>query len=434
MRGFCRGRRPAYDTGEIIGRRDGWAGFRLTIGAPDLRAVIADPNHHDRHRQCGVPEFAPVEMPVTAGTFEIFVPVAPRLALMRYLLPFTTPDGIRDDAAGLQGNRRRQTRYCWTDTTRCSSGCCADTTAGSTGVTSAPNTPAAPCGWQCADVRPATEHLLFFEHPRTSPVSAGSSPRSCGASTADRPGVPTMTAARWTLGRRLPGRRRRSSTCTTCAAARSRGAQAGGAGARSGVRANLFRDARRVTVVDRLIEAGWDVWLEENWRASIDLPATNGTWTRPRSGTIRTQCENTGAHRFRHRQGRHPLSGNRERFDAVGGRGLLPQVDTIVSEFDVACIPWSPAGRWVKLFWLVPRVAPLLRYLDPRWGHRVTAGLGGAGLVAMVNAAHRECDSRPCRMISFTYGAARPISLWSLLRTSPNVPRLAAATNSARYH
>ncbi len=39
-----------------------------------------------------------------------------------------------------------------------------------------------------------------------------------------------------------------------------------------GVRANLFYDSpRRPTLVDLLVEHGYDVWLE-NWRASIDLP------------------------------------------------------------------------------------------------------------------------------------------------------------------
>lgn len=118
MRGFYGAGAPAYDTGEIIGRRDGWRlGFRLTIGAPDLRAVIADPNHTMTATGSVLcKEFAPIEMPVTAGTFEIFVPVAPRLALMRYLLPFTTPDGIEMTLQGYKELADDVGPDVWTDT------------------------------------------------------------------------------------------------------------------------------------------------------------------------------------------------------------------------------------------------------------------------------------------------------------------------------
>jgi hypothetical protein len=38
----------------------------------------------------------------------------------------------------------------------------------------------------------------------------------------------------------------------------------------AGVRANIFRPPGQTTLVDMLVDDGWDVWLE-NWRASIDL-------------------------------------------------------------------------------------------------------------------------------------------------------------------
>ena len=38
----------------------------------------------------------------------------------------------------------------------------------------------------------------------------------------------------------------------------------------AGVRANIFQAPVRTTLVDLLVEHGFDVWLE-NWRASIDL-------------------------------------------------------------------------------------------------------------------------------------------------------------------
>ena len=44
----------------------------------------------------------------------------------------------------------------------------------------------------------------------------------------------------------------------------------------AGVRANLFRAPTDTNLVDALIAAGYDVWLE-NWRASIDFPPN--LWT-----------------------------------------------------------------------------------------------------------------------------------------------------------
>ena len=44
----------------------------------------------------------------------------------------------------------------------------------------------------------------------------------------------------------------------------------------AGVRANIFRAPSGRTLVDALIDAGHDVWLE-NWRASIDVP--HNAWT-----------------------------------------------------------------------------------------------------------------------------------------------------------
>ena len=39
----------------------------------------------------------------------------------------------------------------------------------------------------------------------------------------------------------------------------------------AGVRANIFRAPVERTIVDALVDDGYDVWLE-NWRASIEFP------------------------------------------------------------------------------------------------------------------------------------------------------------------
>ena len=66
----------------------------------------------------------------------------------------------------------------------------------------------------------------------------------------------------------------------------------------AGVRANIFRAPSGRTLVDVLVDEGWDVWLE-NWRASIDVPHNHWTldqaavYDHPRA--VRTVLEETGA-------------------------------------------------------------------------------------------------------------------------------------------
>ncbi|MBS1695067.1 MAG: hypothetical protein JST91_22900 [Actinobacteria bacterium] len=95
MNGFYGPGAPGYDTGEVIGRRDGIRlGFSLTIGAADVREVLRDPNHTLRARgviRCK--EFAPVGIAVSDGTFEVFAPAERGRYAMRYRLPFATDRG-----------------------------------------------------------------------------------------------------------------------------------------------------------------------------------------------------------------------------------------------------------------------------------------------------------------------------------------------------
>ncbi|MEX0789872.1 MAG: esterase, partial [Actinomycetota bacterium] len=65
----------------------------------------------------------------------------------------------------------------------------------------------------------------------------------------------------------------------------------------AGVRGNIFRAPVQTTLVDALLEEGYDVWLE-NWRASIDLPPNE--WTLDQAAVydhpvaVRTVAEATG--------------------------------------------------------------------------------------------------------------------------------------------
>jgi hypothetical protein len=66
----------------------------------------------------------------------------------------------------------------------------------------------------------------------------------------------------------------------------------------AGVRANIFRAPIRASIVDPLVESGYDVWLK-NWRASIAL--SPNTWTLDQAAiydhpeAVKTIVEETGS-------------------------------------------------------------------------------------------------------------------------------------------
>lgn len=178
----------------------------------------------------------------------------------------------------------------------------------------------------------------------------------------------------------------------------------------AGVRANLFRAPEAVNIVDALVADGWDVWLE-NWRASIDLP--RNPWDLDQAAVLdhprAVACivEHTGADTVKaliHCQGSSSFA-----LSAVSG--LLPQVDTIVSNA-MSLHPVVPRWSRFKITQVVPRIASTFPYLDPQWGDRRPARFVERAMVAAVKATHRECDNGACRMISFAYGSGRP-ALWA---------------------
>ena len=175
------------------------------------------------------------------------------------------------------------------------------------------------------------------------------------------------------------------------------------------MRANIFRAPVPVTVVDALIDAGFDVWLE-NWRASIDFRPSQ--WTLDQAAVfdhpaaVRTVLEHTGHDQLKalvHCQGSTS-------FLMAATAGLLPEVTTIVSNA-VSLHPVVPAlARW-KLDWFHRPVRALTRYLDPHWGVEAPDAIAAA-ITGWVRLAHRECTNTVCRIASFTYGVGHP-TLWS---------------------
>ncbi len=177
----------------------------------------------------------------------------------------------------------------------------------------------------------------------------------------------------------------------------------------AGVRANIFRAPVETTVIDALVDDGFDVWME-NWRASIDLPPSR--WTLDEAArfdhpaAVRTVAKRTRSDQVKaliHCQGSTS-------FMMSATAGLLPQVTTIVSNA-VSLHPVVPtAARWKSELFHRP-LGAVTRYLDPRWALD-PPDLIAAALVAWVRLVHHECNNPVCRFASFTYGVGGP-TMWT---------------------
>jgi pimeloyl-ACP methyl ester carboxylesterase len=176
----------------------------------------------------------------------------------------------------------------------------------------------------------------------------------------------------------------------------------------AGVRASIFQPPVARGILDLLLDAGYDVWLE-NWRASVDHAAN--PWTLDQAAlydhpqAVKTVVRETGRERIQaivHCQGSTSFV-----MSAVAG--LVPEVETIVSNA-VSLHPVVPAWSRAKLRLALPLLRLVTDYLDCRWG--LEAPTPEAQLVkAMVELVHRECDNPVCKQVSFTYGSGSP-ALW----------------------
>jgi len=177
----------------------------------------------------------------------------------------------------------------------------------------------------------------------------------------------------------------------------------------AGVRANIFRAPNGGTIVDALVDAGHDVWLE-NWRASIDIP--HNRWTLDQAAVldhpaaVKAVLRETGASELKaviHCQGSTSFM-----MSAVAG--LVPEVTTIVSNaVSLHPIVSKPARR--KLRYVVPFTSRLLGYINPQWGVDGAPLVVPKAMTSFVKATHHECDNAVCKMASFTYGSGKP-TLW----------------------
>lgn len=176
----------------------------------------------------------------------------------------------------------------------------------------------------------------------------------------------------------------------------------------AGVSADIFRAPVAQTIVDALIEAGYDVWLE-NWRSSIVFPPN--LWTLDQAAlydhpkAVQTIVNETGEKQLKaviHCQGSTSFT-----MSAVAG--LLPEVTTIVSNA-VSLQPVVPAWSRFKLQYLLPIVQLMTDYLNPHWGVEAP-GFTAKLVTLLVNLTHHECANAVCKQVSFTYGSGFP-ALW----------------------
>jgi hypothetical protein len=176
----------------------------------------------------------------------------------------------------------------------------------------------------------------------------------------------------------------------------------------AGVRANIFRAPSGRNIVDVLVDAGYDVWLE-NWRASIDFAPNE--WTLDQAAlydhpaAVEMVQQETGASELKaiiHCQGSTSFV-----MSAVAG--LVPQVSTIVANA-VTLHPVIPAWSRLKIGYALPLVAKLTPYLNPQWGEHAP-GVTPKILNGIVQLTHHECSNPVCKEVSFTYGSGFP-ALW----------------------
>ena len=176
----------------------------------------------------------------------------------------------------------------------------------------------------------------------------------------------------------------------------------------AGVRANSFRAPVRTTIVDYLLDHGYDVWLE-NWRASMDLVPNR--WTLDQAAlydhpqAVKTVARESGSSTVKalvHCQGSSSFM-----MSAIAG--LVPEVKVIVSSA-VSLHPIVPPRAKAKLKYAMPVMKALTDYLNPQWGRHAPTVLAKV-VDGIVRLTHKECDNAVCRHASFVYGYGFP-TLW----------------------
>jgi len=185
-----------------------------------------------------------------------------------------------------------------------------------------------------------------------------------------------------------------------------------------GVRTEIWRPPTPYTLVEALVDNGYDVWMEQ-WRASMDVP--NNTWTLDQAAVldhpvaVKTVLEKTGAESVQaivHCQGSTS-------FVMSACAGLVPEVRTIVSSA-VSLHPVVSRVAHAKLKYVVPPVSKLLGYMDPQWGEHGAPWVLPKAVTAYAKVSRRHCHNGVCKVSSFMFGAGDP-TLWTHEQLEPQV-------------
>lgn len=177
-----------------------------------------------------------------------------------------------------------------------------------------------------------------------------------------------------------------------------------------GVRTEIWRPPTPRTLIEALVDDGYDVWME-TWRASMDVP--NNTWTLDQGAVldhpvaVRKVVELTGADSIQvvaHCQGSTS-------FMMSACAGLVPEVRTIVSSAVSLHPVLTGMSRW-KLMNITPVVSRLLGYMDPQWGEHGAPWVLPKLITAYAKLSRRKCDNGVCKVSSFMFGAGDP-TLWT---------------------
>jgi hypothetical protein len=176
----------------------------------------------------------------------------------------------------------------------------------------------------------------------------------------------------------------------------------------AGVRGEIFRAPVETTIVDYLVDHGYEVWLE-NWRASIEVKPNH--WNLDKAAlydhpeAVRTVARESGWPEMKaiiHCQGSTSFM-----MSAVAG--LVPQVKTIISNA-VSLHTVVPALSRLKLQVVLPPIGLLTDHFSPAWGNNAPTPLAKI-LSLLVHLTHHECQNEVCKQVSFFYGSGFP-ALW----------------------
>lgn len=177
------------------------------------------------------------------------------------------------------------------------------------------------------------------------------------------------------------------------------------------LRGDSFEAPVRTTLVDMLVERGYDVWLE-NWRGSTDVLPSQWTLDEvavyDHPSAVRKVIACTGAEEVKAVV--HCVGSITFTMSAVAE--LLPKEVTTIVSSAVSLHPVIPVGSRVKIKLARPIIDRFTDYMNPRWSELDgDPGWAARALVLLARTFHGECDNTVCRMVSFTYGFGFP-ALW----------------------